>query len=328
MKIAIFSTQPFDRDYLLQANLAYGYEVVFFETRLHLGTVSLAKGFDVVSCFVTDQVGKEVIEKLVDLGVRLLALRSAGFNHVDLNAAHALGLRVARVPAYSPYAVAEFAVGLLLALNRKIHLAFNRVREHNFLLTGLLGFDLHGKTVGIIGTGKIGSVFCHIMRGFGVELIGYDLVENPSCLEDGLHYTTLADLYARADIISLHCPLIPPTHHLINAAALASMKPGVMLINTGRGGLIDTLALIAALKTGQIGAVGLDVYEKEEGLFFYDLSTSSIQDDVFTRLQTFPHVLITAHQAFFTKEALTHIAQTTLANCQALEVGQWQETLI
>ena len=328
MKIAIFSTHPFDRDYLIAANQTYDYELVFFEERLTSKTAILATGFSVVSCFVTDTLDKAVLEQLANLGVCFLALRSAGFNHVDLKVAHQQNILVARVPAYSPYSVAEFATGLILALNRKIHHAFNRVREHNFSLDGLLGFDIKGKTVGIIGTGKIGEVFCHIMHGFGAELIGVDTLENPHCLSDGLRYTTLADLYTRADIISLYCPLTPQTHHLIDATALASMKPGVMLINTSRGGLIDTPALISALKTRKIGALGLDVYEEEEGLFFHDLSSSIIQDDVFTRLQTFPNVLITSHQAFFTKEALSHIAATTLANCRAFETGQLSETLV
>lgn len=328
MKIAIFSSQPFDKKYLLQANQKYGYEIHFFEANLTPQTVNLASGFPVVSCFVTDKLDAQVIETLSRQGTQLIALRSAGFNHVDLTAARRYGLTVARVPAYSPYAVAEFAVGLILSLNRKIHRAYTRVREHNFSLEGFLGFDIHGKTVGIVGTGRIGKVFCQIMHGFGVKLLGYDIVENAECLEMGLVYTTLSEIYAQADIISLHCPLTPDTYHLINAEALEKMKPGVMLINTGRGGLVDTKALITALKTGKIGALGMDVYEEEEGLFFHDLSTTIIQDDVFARLQTFPNVLITGHQAFFTLEALTHIAATTLRNIQQFEQGHLSETLV
>lgn len=326
MKIAVFSTHPFDRTFLLQANQSCGYELTFFEESLNQRTAILATGFAVISCFVTDTVDARVVEQLAELGVKLIALRSAGFNHVDMKAAHLHGLTVARVPAYSPYSVAEFAVGLILSLNRKIHHAFNRVREHNFLLDGLLGFDLHGKTVGIIGTGNIGAVFCRIMRGFGVRLVGYDVVENPLCVAEGLTYVSLDELYAHADIISLHCPLTPKTHHYIDATALAKMKTGVMLINTSRGGLIDTQALIAALKSAKIGALGLDVYEEEEGLFFHDLSTRIIQDDEFTRLQTFPNVLITAHQAFFTEDALTHIAETTLKNVADFQLGTLAET--
>lgn len=328
MKIAIFSSQAFDKYFLTQANQDYGYELVFYDVSLNTQTAILASGFVVVSCFVTDKLDANVLNILSHQGTKLIALRSAGFNHVDLVAVRQLKLTVARVPAYSPYAVAEFAVGLILSLNRKIHQAYNRVREHNFSLDGLLGFDLHEKTVGIIGTGKIGAVFCRIMQGFGVKLLGYDPIENAECLKLGLTYTTLDTLYRQSDIISLHCPLTQDTHHLIDAAALEKMKTGVMLINTGRGGLVDAKALIVALKTGKIGALGIDVYEEEEGLFFHDLSMAVIQDDVFARLQTFPNVLITGHQAFFTKEALTHIAATTLQNVQEFEQGKLGETLV
>ncbi len=328
MKVAIFSSQSFDRKYLTQANQEYGYDIHFYKTNLTRQTVNLANGFPVVSCFVTDELDAQVIETLCQQGTKLIALRSAGFNHVDLTAARHYGLTVTRVPAYSPYAVAEFAVGLILSLNRKIHRAYARVRDHNFSLEGLLGFDIHGKTVGIIGTGMIGQVFCQIMQGFGVNLLGYDVAENAECLKLGLVYTSLAEMYAHADIISLHCPLTPDTYHLINAEALGKMKPEVMLINTGRGGLVDTQALIAAMKTGRIGALGMDVYEEEEGMFFHDLSASIIQDDIFSRLQTFPNVLITGHQAFFTQEALTHIASTTLKNIQQFEQGTLSETLV
>lgn len=328
MKIAVFSSQSFDKHFLEQANQNYGYELTFFDVSLSSKTVALANGFPVVSCFVTDQLDSEILHTLSEQGAKLIALRSAGFNHVDLAAARRYGLTVARVPAYSPYAVAEFAVGLILALNRKIHRAYHRVREHNFSLDGLLGFDIHEKTVGVIGTGKIGEVFCKIMQGFGVKLLGHDPVENRQCRKLGLVYTHLADLYAQSDIISLHCPLTPDTHHLIDKAALEKMKVGVMLINTGRGGLVDSKALIAGLKTGKIGALGIDVYEEEEGLFFHDLSAAIIQDDVFIRLQTFLNVLITGHQAFFTAEALTHIAATTLKNVQEFQRNELGDTFV
>ena len=328
MKIAVFSSQPFDKRFLTLANQNYGYDLTFFEVELNPKTVALAKGFTVVVCFVTDQLNADVLHSLSEQGVKFIDLRSAGFNHVDMPAARQYGFTVARVPAYSPYAVAEFAVGLILSLNRKIHRAYERVREHNFALEGLMGFDLHGKTVGIIGTGKIGEVFCRIMHGFGVKLLGYDPVKNPNCQKIGLRYVSLDELYSQSDIISLHCPLTKETHHLINAAALEKMKTGVMLINTGRGGLTDAKALIAALKSGKLGALGIDVYEEEEGLFFHDLSSEIIQDDTFVRLQTFPNVLITGHQAFFTLEALTHIAETTLKNIQDFERGNLKETLL
>lgn len=328
MKTAIFSTCDFDKKFLSSANQPYGYEFTFFEASLNEQTVGLAKGFSAVSCFVTDKLNAEVLRLLSQQGIKFIALRSAGFNNIDMKAAHQHGITVARVPAYSPHAVAEFAVGLILSLNRKIHRAYNRIREHNFSLEGLLGFDLYGKTVGIIGTGKIGSVFSQIMRGFGVTLLGHDPIENPICLENGLKYISLEELYRQSDIISLHCPLTENTRHLINNAALEKMKKGVMLINTGRGALVDTKALITALKTGKIGALAIDVYEEEEGLFFHDLSTEIIQDDVFSRLQTFPNVLITGHQAFFTQEALTRIAETTLKNIWQFEHGSLNETLV
>lgn len=327
-KTAIFSAQSFDKAFLTNANQNYQYDLTFFESSLNLQTVILADGFIVVSCFVTDKLDAAVLRKLAEQGTQFIALRSAGFNHVDLAAARQYGLTVARVPAYSPYAVAEFAVGLILSSNRKIHRAYNRVREHNFSLEGLLGFDLHGKTVGVIGTGKVGEVFCRIMQGFGAKLLGHDPVKNVHCIETGLTYVDLDTLYGQSNIISLHCPLTPNTHHLIDAFALEKMKTGVMLINTGRGGLIDTKALISALKMGKIGALGIDVYEEEEGLFFHDLSMQIIQDDVFARLQTFPNVLITSHQAFFTKEALTHIAETTLKNIQQFEQGELDKGVI
>jgi len=269
-----------------------------------------------------------VLERLARSGVRLLTLRSTGFNNVDLEAAARCGLTVMRVANYSPYAVAEFAVALLLAVNRKLHRAHNRTREGNFALDGLQGYDIHGKTVGVIGTGRIGAVFARIMHGFGVTLLGYDLAPNPDCLALGMRYAALDDLLAQSDVISLHTPLLPSTYHLINAEALAKMKPGVILINTSRGALVDAEALIEALKSGRVGAVGLDVYEEEEGLFFRDRSDQIITDDVFARLLTFPNVLITGHQAFFTHEALAQIAETTVRNLSDFEAGRRNENVL
>jgi D-lactate dehydrogenase len=319
MKTAIFSAKEFEMPFLLKANQTYQHELVFFETVLNEKTALLAKGFSAISCFVTDCLSEPVLNTLAKNGTHFIALRSAGFNHVDLCAAKKLGLTVARVPAYSPYAIAEFAVGLILTLNRKIHRAYNLVREHNFLLTHLLGFDLHGKTIGVIGTGKIGSVFSKIMQGFGCQVLAYDPCFSEDCLKLGVTYVALNDLFQRSDIISLHCPLNNETHHIVNEATMQQMRPGVMLINTGRGALIDTQAVIEALKKGTIGYLGIDVYEEEENLFFRDLSEVIIQDDVFSRLQTFPNVIITAHQAFFTQEAVTHIAETTLSNITFFE---------
>lgn len=321
MKVAIFSAKDFEKPYLEDANHQYQHELVYFECALNEQTAALAAGFTVVSCFVTDKLSSPVLKLLAKSGTSLIALRSAGFNHVDLSAAHDLNLTVVRVPAYSPYAVAEFAVGLILTLNRKIHLAYHLVREQNFLLKNLLGFDLQGKTVAIIGTGKIGSVFAKIMHGFGCHLIAYDPEPNEACLKLGVRYLDLSELYKQADIISLHCLLNKETHHIIDEKAISQMKPGVMLINTGRGALIDTKAVIQALKKGIIGYLGIDVYEEEENIYFQDLSNIIIQDDVFARLLTFPNVIVTGHQAFFTKEALTNIAAITLANISAFDKG-------
>lgn len=322
MKVAVFSTKPYDRQFLEQANAAHGHELVFLEPRLTPQTAALANGFEAVCAFVNDDVGADVLDVLASGSVRLIALRSAGFNNVDLAAAEHHGLTVARVPAYSPYAVAEHTVALILTLNRRIHRAHARVREGNFSLVGLLGFDLRAKTVGIVGTGNIGRVFARIMAGFECRLLASDPYANDACVALGVEYVSRARLFAEADIISLHCPLTPDTHHLIDADALAQMRDGIMLINTSRGALIDTSAVIDALKTGKVGALGLDVYEEEDALFFQDLSDRVITDDVFARLQTFPNVVVTGHQAFFTVEALEHIAQTTLANVSAFEHGR------
>jgi D-lactate dehydrogenase len=321
VRIAVFSTKRYDRHSLEEANERYGHALTFFEPRLTPATAALARGFKAVCPFVNDQLSAGVIEELAAGGVRLLTLRSAGFNHVDLEAAEQHGVTVTRVPAYSPHAVAEHAVGLLLTLNRKLHRAYARVREGNFSLDGLLGFDLHGKTVGVIGTGKIGAGFCRIMLGFGCRVRAYDPHPSDELRELGVRYGELRELIRASDIVALHLPLTPETHHLVDAATIAEMKRGVMLINTSRGGLVDTRAVIEGLKSGRIGALGLDVYEEEEDLFFEDLSASVIQDDVFARLLTFPNVLITGHQGFFTREALSNIAETTLGNASAFERG-------
>jgi D-lactate dehydrogenase len=274
-----------------------------------------------VCAFVNDHLDKKTLQTLAAGGTQLIALRSAGFNHVDLASAQTLGLRVARVPEYSPHAVAEHAVALILSLNRKIHRAYNRVREGNFSLNGLVGFDLNKKTVGVIGTGRIGSVMAKILSGFGCQVIAHDIVQNPQLVEIGVKYVSLEEILRNSDIISLHVPLTPQTHHLIDERALALTKPGVMLINTGRGALIETSALIKSLKSGHIGSAGLDVYEEEEGLFFEDLSGQILQDDKLARLLTFPNVLLTSHQAFLTEEALGNIAQVTLQNISEFESG-------
>lgn len=319
MRVAMFSVKPYDKTSFEAANQGFHQELAFFDIRLTIETASLAKGFPVICPFVNDQLSEPVLKILAEGGTRLLALRSAGFNHVDLKAAEQNGLTVVRVPAYSPDAVAEHAVGLMLDLNRQIHRAYNRVREGNFSLDGLMGFDMRGKTVGIIGTGKIGTVVAEILKGFGCRLLAYDHHSHEECRALGVQYTTLEDLYRESDIITLHCPLTPETHHLIDSKAIAQMKPCVMLINTSRGAVVDTCAVIAGLKSGKIGYLGLDVYEEESNLFFEDLSNHVIQDDLFARLMTFPNVIITGHQAFFTKEALFQIACTTLQNIQDFE---------
>ena len=319
MIISLFSAQSYDRTYFDRFNKTH--EIRYLETTLNEQTVALAKGSQAICPFVNDKITEGVIVQLAEMGVKLIALRSAGFNNVDLAAAKKHGLTVVRVPAYSPYAVAEYAVGLILTLNRKIHKAYNRVREGNFSLEHLTGFDLFGKTVGVVGTGKIGQVFCRIMRGFGCRVVAFDIVENKALITEGVAYVSLNDLLKQADIVSLHCPLNDATHYLINAESLAAMKRGAMLINTGRGGLIDTKAVIEALKTGQLAYLGIDVYEQESELFPHDFSESVIQDDVILHLLAFPNALVTAHQAFFTEEALTQIAQITLRNVDCFEQG-------
>jgi D-lactate dehydrogenase len=321
MRVAIYSSKPYERPFLDAANAAAAHELGYLDARLAEPTAGLSHGAPAVSIFVGDDATAPVLRALHAGGTRLLALRSAGFNHVDVAEAERLGMVVARVPAYSPYSVAEHAVGLMLTLNRKFHRAYARVREQNFALDGLMGFDMHGKAVGVIGTGTIGEVVCRILRGFGCRVLAFDPARSPACEGFGVEYVPLTDLFAWSDIVTLHCPLTPATKHLINAAALALMKPGVMLINTSRGAVVDTRALIAALKRGHVGSVGLDVYEEEGDLFFKDLSTEVIHDDVFVRLLTFPNVVITAHQGFFTREACAAIAQTTIGNVTGFERG-------
>jgi D-lactate dehydrogenase len=319
MKVAVFSTKPYDQRQLELANESFGHELHFFESKLNRTTIPLAQGFPCVCVFVNDQIDAHVLLQLKEGGTQLIALRSAGFNHVDLTAAQQLGISVVRVPAYSPHAVGEHTVALLLALSRKTHKAYNRVREGNFSLEGLLGFNIKGSVVGVIGTGKIGEATSQILHGFGCKLLGYDLYANPNCQALGMQYTTLDELFRTSDIITLHCPLTPDTHHLINAETISKMKRGVTIINTSRGALVDAQAVLVGLKSEQIGYLGMDVYEEEADLFFEDLSNQIIQDDVLARLLTLPNVLITGHQGFFTEDALENIARTTLANIQEYE---------
>jgi len=319
MRVAVFSTKPYDRHFLDFANASAGHELAYLEPRLTVETVALAQGMTAVCAFVNDSLPAAVLNPLARQGVRLVALRCTGFNNVDLVVAKKLGITVARVPEYSPHAVAEHAVTLVLALNRRIHRAYARVREGNFALEGLLGFDMKGRTVGVVGTGRIGATFARILAGFGCTILAVDPVPDPACIAAGVRYVDMSELLAASDIVSLHCPLTPATRHLIDAAALARMRPGAMLINTSRGAVIDTPAVIAALKDGRLGHLGLDVYEEEADLFFEDLSDKVIQDDVFVRLLSFPNVLVTGHQAFFTADALQGIAGTTIANITGFE---------
>jgi D-lactate dehydrogenase len=328
MIVAAFSTKPYDREFLERAAHDTGIEWRWFESRLDADTVRLAEGATAVNCFVNDDLGPDVLERLHASGVRLVTLRCAGFNQVDLPTATRLGLPVVRVPEYSPHAVAEHAMGLVLMLDRKLHKAYNRVREGNFSLDGLLGFDLHGRTVGVVGTGKIGRCFAEIALGFGCRVLAHDPRPDAALAARGVAFVPLADLLAASDIVSLHCPLMPATHHLIDATNIARMKPGVMLVNTSRGGLVDTRAVIAALKTGRIGTLGLDVYEEEADLFFEDKSNTIIGDDVFSRLLTFPNVVVTAHQAFFTRNALEAIAAQTVRNLVHFERGEPLEAVV
>ena len=321
MRMILFSSKSYDQQSFLAAKLPDDWQVSFQEARLNLASADLAAGCEVVCAFINDDLSAPVLRRLAAGGTRLIALRSAGYNHIDLPVAEQLGLCVVRVPAYSPHAVAEHALALILTLNRRTHRAFNRTREGDFSLHGLTGFDLHGKNIGIIGGGQIGMVFARIMAGFGCRLQVFDPRPVAGLADLGGNQVSLAQLLADSDIISLHCPLTESSHHLIDARSLQQMKSGVMLINTGRGALIDTPALIGALKSGQLGYLGLDVYEEEAELFFEDCSDQPLQDDVLARLLTFPNVIITAHQAFLTQEALAAIARTTLDNIAAWAVG-------
>lgn len=322
MKVAVFSAKRYDREFLNAANASAGHQLRCFDTPLDVESAALATGYEVVCIFVNDAANAEVLKVLAAGGTRLIALRCTGFNNVDLKTAADLGLKVARVVTYSPHSVAEHAVSLLQAINRKIHRAYNRTRDSNFELDGLMGFDLHGKTVAVVGTGKIGCVFTKIMLGFGCEVIGYDKYPSETFLALGARYAEPGEIGAKADIISLHCPLTPETHHIVNADTLSRAKRGALLVNTSRGGLVDTEAAIEALKSGQLGGLALDVYEQEADLFFRDLSSTIIADDVFQRLLSFPNVIVTGHQAFFTQEAITTICETTINSVTQFANGQ------
>lgn len=319
MKVAFFSTQPYDKTFFDECNKEFQFEFEYLETGLDDITVSIVPNdTDAICVFVNDKVDAAVIEKLAEKNVRYIALRCAGFNNVDLEAAHKHNIQICRVPAYSPEAVAEHTLAMLFTINRKIHKAYNRVREQNFSLNGLLGTNIYKKTTGVIGTGNIGSVFCRMMKALGTEVLAYDVYPNAELIKEGIKYVSLDELFAKSDIISLHCPLTPDTMHIINDATIAKMKDGVMLINTSRGKLIDTKAIIQGLRNKKIGALGIDVYEQEEKVFFRDLSGTILEDERLQLLTSFPNVLVTAHQAFFTDEALTQIAFITLDNLKQL----------
>lgn len=322
MRVAVFSTKSYDREFLNRANASVGHELSFYEAKLSEQTAKLAEGFPAVCAFVNDVIDAGVVAQLARQGVRLIALRCAGFNNVDLKATEAAGICVARVPSYSPHSVAEHTVAMILALNRRLYKAYNRVREGNFALDGLIGFDLNGRTVGVVGTGKIGLTVGRILTAFGCRALAYDVAHNPAAEAIGMQYVPLEQLFAESDIITLHCPLLPATYHLIDGKAIEQMKRGVMLVNTSRGALVDTVEVIRGLKSGVIASMGMDVYEEEEELFFQDLSGRVLQDDVFARMLTFPNVLVTAHQAFFTSDALEAIARETMANVSAFEQGK------
>lgn len=322
MKVAVFSTKPYDKHVFKKYNQNFGHNLEFFDTNLNRQTTNLTRDFDVVIAFVNDNIDEEVIQKLANNNIKMIALRSAGFNNVDIEAAEQYGIKVTRVPAYSPQAVAEHALALILTLNRKTHKAYNRVKEGNFSLNNLIGFNVHDKTVGVIGTGKIGYAFCQVMLGLGCKVVAYDLQKQKKLEQKGVSYMSLEQLYKTADIISLHCPLVPDTKHIINKKSIAKMKDHVMLINTSRGALVDTEDVIKSLKDKKLGYLGIDVYEQEENLFFEDKSEQIIEDDTLIRLISFPNVLITSHQAFLTNEALKEIAQTVLQNIDDFENGK------
>lgn len=320
MKIAVFSTRKYDREFL--SAVPTEHKLVFYETQLNADTVNLTQGYDGVCIFVNDRADSEIIAELKNNGIKVIALRCAGFNNVDVKAAEKAGIRVVRVPAYSPEAVAEHAVALIMTLNRKTHKAYLRIKENNFSLERLTGFNIYGKTVGVVGTGKIGKAFCKIMLGFGAKIIAYDKFEDDEVRKLGVKYVTFDEVLQESDIISLHCPLTPETKYMIDWEAFARMKDGVMLINTSRGALVNTKDAILALKRGKIGYLGIDVYEQEEHLFYKDLSENIIPDDTIARLMSFPNVMMTSHQGFFTKEALTEIAATTIGNIDCVAQGK------
>ena len=319
MKIAIFSTKYYEREYLDKYNAKDRHRLTYFELALNDQTVTNAKGFDAICIQLTDKLSAKVISQLAKSGIKLIALRSAGYDNVDIEAATKNKIKVMRVPAYSPQAIAEHATALILTLDRKTHKAYNRVRENNFSLQNLMGFNLFGKTVGVVGTGKIGAAFCNIMVGFGCKVIAHDIVQSKDLLQKGVQYVSFEKLLGISDIISIHCPLTPKARHLFDALAFSKVKKGMMLINTSRGPIINTKDVIGALKNGQLGYLGIDVYEGEENIFFRDLSSSVIKDDLIERLMSFNNVLITPHQAFFTKEALDEIARITIGNFDAFE---------
>ncbi len=322
VKIAVFNTKPYDQEYFDRYTNRKELEFTYFDSPLNRDTVNLATGFEVICVFVNDTADRETIIQLAKLGVKLIALRCAGYNNVDLDAAGENGIKVVRVPAYSPEAVAEHALALILTLNRKTHKAYNRVREGNFSLNKLMGFNLHGKTVGVIGTGKIGATFCRIIKGMGCEVLAYDLYPSQEVEALGVSYRSLEEVFELSDIISLHCPLNPETWHMINGDSLARMKDGIMIINTSRGGLINTQDILKGLADKKIGFLGIDVYEQEENLFFKDMSEMIIEDDLILRLNSYPNVLITSHQAYFTREAMEEITQTTIDNIRAYRDGK------
>ncbi|UXP32917.1 2-hydroxyacid dehydrogenase [Reichenbachiella agarivorans] len=319
MKVAIFSTKPYDKTYLDKRNKTYNHQLTYYEHSLDWTIIDLIKGFDAVCVFVNDHINAAIVQRLSENGIKIIALRCAGFNNVDLKACAKHHIKVVRVPAYSPESVAEHAMALILTLNRKTHKAYNRVREGNFSLDHLIGFNLYKRTVGVIGTGKIGAAFCRVVKGFGCEIVAYDMYPNEALKEIGVRYVSLDEVYTASDIISLHCPLTPETRHLISATSLSKMKKDVMIINTSRGALIHTQDIIQSLKKSEVGYLGLDVYEQEEHLFFEDLSDTIIEDDTLMRLISFPNVLITSHQAFLTAEALDSIADTVLGNLTTFE---------
>lgn len=321
MKVAVFSTKKYDQKSFEIINDNYQHKLAFFEFRLTEQTARMAQGFDAVCAFVNDDLSQAVLEELAHNNIRLIAMRCAGFDKVDLDAAKTLGIQVVRVPAYSPEAIAEHTLGLMLSLNRRIHRAYQRTRDANFSLEGLTGFNFHGKTVGVIGTGKIGIATIRILKGLGMNILAYDPYENPIAIDLGVTYTSLDDIYQQADVITLHCPMTQENYHMLNADAFKKMRDGVMLINTSRGELLNSKDAIEALKNSKIGSLGIDVYENEKDLFFEDKSNDVIKDDVFRRLSACHNVLFTGHQAFLTEEALGNIADTTLNNISHFEAG-------